>query len=58
MVGREGKWRERSGGIVCWQQIVLGGLDKWREGKGGKGSGGIVRHLLRNIDYESEAKTI
>jgi len=29
MVGREG-----SGGIVCWQQNVLGWLDEWWEGKG------------------------
>ena len=42
MVGREGKWRERSEGIVGWQQIVLGVLDKLWEGKGGERSGGIV----------------
>ena len=42
-------------GIVCWQQIVLGGLDRGWEGKG---VGGIVRHLLGNLDGESERKTI
>ena len=28
------------------------------EGKGREGSGGIVRHLLGNLDDESEGKTI
>ena len=36
-------------GIVCWEQIVLVGLDKVWEG-----SGGIVRHLLKCLDVESE----
>ena len=45
-------------GIVCWQQIVLGWLDKGWEGKGREGSGGIVRHLLESLDDESEGKTI
>jgi hypothetical protein len=29
-----------------------------RDGKGREGSGGIVRHLLKNLDDESEGKTI
>ena len=45
-------------GIVCWQQIVLGGLDRGWEGKGREGSGGIVRQLLGNLDDETEGKTI
>jgi hypothetical protein len=44
-------------GIVSWQQIVLGWLDKGWEGKG-DGSTGIVRHLLKHLDDESEGKTI
>ena len=40
-------------GIVCWQQIVLGWLVS-----GWEGSGGIVRHLLENLDDESEGKAI
>ena len=34
---------------------MLGGLDRGWEGKG---VGGIVRHLLGNLDGESERKTI
>jgi len=43
---------------VCLQQIVIGGLDKGWEVKGREGSADIVRHLLKNLDDESEGKTI
>jgi len=37
---------------------VRGGLDKGWEVKGREGSVDIVRHLLKNLDDESEGKTI
>ena len=37
---------------------MLGGLDGGWEGKGREGSGGIFRHLLGNLDNETEGKTI
>jgi len=37
---------------------VIGGLVKGWEVKGREGSTDIVRHLLKNLDDESEGKTI
>jgi hypothetical protein len=37
---------------------VIGGLDRGWEVKGREGSADIVRHLLENLDGESEGKTI
>jgi len=37
---------------------VIGGLDKGWEMKGREGSVAIVRHLLKNLEGESEGKTI
>ena len=42
-------------GIVCWQQIVLGGLDKGWEGKG---VGELWDSCWENIDDESEDNLI
>jgi len=41
-------------GIVCWEGIVLGWLDKG----GREGSGGIVREMLESLVHESEGKTM
>jgi hypothetical protein len=35
--------------IVCWQQNILGWLDKVWKGTGSEGSKGVVRHLLLNL---------
>ena len=61
VLGRIFGAREREGGrygtgIVCWQQIVLGGMGRGREEDGWEGSVESVRRFFKNSDVESEGK--